>query len=174
MRAARAQSSSGSSFPDGFPHQISWDLAGLGLNFAEGLSQGHMVAIQPGEGILGGAASQDTVLDFCTRAVIIPATSHTLEAAPVDNSTALPKKCFNSIHHLGRTNVHLTLLYFSTFPLQLSIPVSFLFLSTFTFLPMCSFSHCILLEHELWAIFSEDMAAVVGPLVFSLSFSVPF
>lgn len=63
------------------------------LELPRGTFPENMVAIQPGKGILGGPAFQDTVLDFCTRAVTIPATFHTLEAAPVDNSTALPKKC---------------------------------------------------------------------------------
>lgn len=70
-----------------------------------------------------------------------------------DNSCSLPRSgipqhslrnAVNPIQHLRRTNVHLTLLYFSTYPLELSIPGSFPFLSTFTSLPTCSFSRCIL------------------------------
>lgn len=169
MGAARAHSSFGFSFPDGFPdgfpQQISWELAGLGLNFPEGHAWGTWWHFNQGK---GSWERQDTVLDFCTRAVTIPEAFHTLWIIPQHSL----RNAGNSIHQLGRTNV--TLLYFSIFPLEISIPVSFLLLSMFTSFPMCSFSCCILLEHELWAIFSEDKAAVVGPLVFSLSFSVPF
>lgn len=108
MGAARAQSSFGFSFPAAFPTKLSWELAGLGLNFPAGQQvgtgtfPGNTVAFQPGKGILGGAAFRDTVLDFCTRAVTIPAAFHTLEAAPVDNSPALPKKCCDSNSSPGK------------------------------------------------------------------------